>query len=58
MHMSVTHVAFPTAASRSIEQRGAPIDTVKTQGCYVFQECDVRSRVELTRRVGERLLRG
>lgn len=35
--------------------RGASVNTVKTQARYIFQKCGVHSQVELTRRIGELL---
>jgi DNA-binding CsgD family transcriptional regulator len=35
------------------KERGASINTVKTQARYVFQKCRVHSQVGLTRRIGE-----
>jgi DNA-binding CsgD family transcriptional regulator len=56
-----SEVAFSVYSGLSLvrisKQRGASINTVKTQARYVFQKCGVRSQVELTRRVGEVLLR-
>jgi DNA-binding CsgD family transcriptional regulator len=42
---------------RISKDRGASINTVKTQARYVFQKCGVQSQVELTRRIGQVLTR-
>jgi DNA-binding CsgD family transcriptional regulator len=43
---------------RISRERGASINTVKTQARYVFQKCGVQSQVELTRRIGKVLTGG
>jgi DNA-binding CsgD family transcriptional regulator len=52
-----SEIAFSVYSGLSLvrisRERGASINTVKTQARHVFQKCGVQSQVELTRRVGQ-----